>query len=203
MFEPNSHPMRLRLPDPKTNILIDNNGHACLTDIGLVGIFLDQGFCRSYLSSLIRDGRLQWASPELSAVCGESEHYHPTEESDCYALGMVAYEVLSGKTPFAQDPFEVMREKVLNGERPPNRSQWWGGKLITDDIWNTLEHCWAHCPGDRMNASEILLCLEGHPVPIGAILERGAIWRYEHGRRWEERRASIMIVGNYFDLVDD
>ena len=169
----------------------------------MIGTLSDPGFRRDYSLSLIKDGKLQWTSPELLfAICGESEHYHPTEESDCYSLGMVTYELLSGKTPFAHDSLEVMVKKVLAGERP-SRPRWWGGKLITDDIWNTLEHCWGHYPCDRMNASEVLLCLEGHPVPIQAILERGEKWRYRQERRREERRASIRTAKNYFDLVDD
>jgi len=46
------------------------------------------------------------------------EDSRPTNESDCYALGMVIYEVLSGLTPFAQLMGFVAARKVVDGERP-------------------------------------------------------------------------------------
>jgi serine/threonine protein kinase len=170
------------LSDPKANILIDDNGHARLTDFTLIRILTDRWDrweCETSLLSLVKAGKLQWASPELidPIGCGLEDCY-PTKESDCYALGMVAYEVLSGKTPFAQHPLEVTLMKVLNGERP-SRPRFLGGELFTDDIWNTLEHCWEHYPCDRLNAREILLCLEGNPVPVEVIYARGLRWRFD------------------------
>ena len=48
-------------------------------------------------------------SPErLNPVQFGVKDSHPTKESDCYALGMVILEVLTGKVPFAQDNNNLM-----------------------------------------------------------------------------------------------
>ena len=89
----------------------------------------------------------------------------PTKGSDCYALGMVVYEVLSGQTPFAPfGPVFVIR-KVLNGERP-ERPQGKEGRLFTETIWGVLEYCWKPWPHERIGAEAILLGLEGNPLAL-------------------------------------
>jgi len=101
-------------------------------------------------------------SPELFApeMFGLREN-RPTKESDCYALGMVIYEVLSGHAPwFGYKDFLVMRV-VLDGERP-ERPQ---GAWFTDGIWEMLELCWKPQPSERISAETVLLCLEGTPSP--------------------------------------
>ena len=112
------------------------------------------------LSSCIEGGTVQWMSPELidPERFGLTES-HPTKEADCYALGMVIYEVLSGQTPFApsKPPFVIL--KVLEGHHP-ERPQGKAGAPFTDDLWTVLGLCWKHKPDERTSSKVVLQCLE-------------------------------------------
>ena len=107
----------------------------------------------------------------------------PTKESDCYALGMVVYEVLSGQTPFAPCKGPAMIRKILAGERP-RRPQGSEGKLFTDNIWRVLGFCWKPRPRDRISAEDVLLGLEGNPPRSSRILTRTGMrkWFLGDGR---------------------
>ena len=89
----------------------------------------------------------------------------PTRESDCYALGMVIYEVLSGQVPFALHRDTAVIFKVLCRERP-GKPQGAEGEWFTADLWEMLELCWKHWPDDRISAKDVLVCLEGGPLPL-------------------------------------
>ena len=84
-------------PDPKANILINHNGRACLADFSLVTIISEP---QTFISTCVEGGTTPWMSPEL--LDPESfglKKSRLTKESDCYALGMMVYEVLSGRVP--------------------------------------------------------------------------------------------------------
>ena len=89
----------------------------------------------------------------------ESNDGQPTKESDCYALGMAIYEVLSGKAPFAPLKEFIVMRKVLDGERPsmPEGAE---GAWFTDDLRKTLNLCWATQPEGRPSIKVVLECLE-------------------------------------------
>ena len=98
-------------------------------------------------------------SPELLNPEDFNTEGHPTKESDCYALGMVIYEVLSGRAPFAPTNAPPVIWKVLKGERP-ERPKGKEGALFTDDLWEILGLCWKQQPGERTSAKAVLRCLE-------------------------------------------
>ena len=80
----------------------------------------------------------------------------PTKGSDCYALGMVILEVLSGQVPFAHHKDLVVIQKVTGGERPERPE----GPWFTDDLWRTLERCWSPQPINRPTIEYVLEYLE-------------------------------------------
>ena len=92
----------------KANILINKGRRACLADFGLstiAGVVTRAAAGAARMSSISNDtltsftagGIHRWMSPELldPEMFGvpESEGDRPTKQSDCYALGMVIYEV--------------------------------------------------------------------------------------------------------------
>ena len=164
---------------PQTNILIKPDGRACLADFSLLTMAPDKS---TFISSYIQGGTIQWMSPELIAPESFNSNGHPTKASDCYALGMVVYETLSGKTPFSphKDPFVI--QTVLKGERP-KRPEGEEGTLLTDDIWRMLGLCWKHEPGERTNAEAVLRCLEGTSSLPRPPPEMGGIVKTDTGQQ--------------------
>ena len=148
----------MRLTLHQANILINHEGRACLSDFSLLTIVSDES---GAITSCREGGTYPWMSPELlDPPSFGLEKGHPTKESDCYALGMVIYEVLSGKTPFAPLQIPMIMKKVLDRVRP-ERPQGNEGALFTEGIWGILARCWAHEPAERINAEKVLLGLGG------------------------------------------
>jgi len=91
----------------KANVLINNDRRACLADFGLstttgITTYATDASRASTISndtlmSFTGGGTHRWMSPELLHPerfgIPESEDNRPTRQSDCYALGMVIYEV--------------------------------------------------------------------------------------------------------------
>ena len=109
-------------------------------------------------------------SPEF--VDAEIQGYHRTKSSDRYALGMVIYEVLSGRVPFYQHADWTIPEKVVKGDRP-ERPQGSGGVWFTDAVWKMLKHCWVAQPKNRSSIEDVLRCLEKASKTDHRLLQKG------------------------------
>jgi len=114
----------------------------------------------AFSNSLTTAGTTRWMSPELVdpdqfGLKGTLQ----TKKSDCYALGMVIYEVLSGHVPFVTYGAVAVIQKVTRGERP-ERPQGGEGAWFADYLWDTLQLCWAHRPEGRPTIEAVLECLE-------------------------------------------
>ena len=141
----------------KANILVDQTGHACLADFGLLTIVSDPAI-RLHSSSFMHGGTVRWMAPELiNPQEFGFEKSCPTKSSDCYALGMVIYETLSGKVPFHTYSDLTVCIKVLKGEHPPR------GVWFAEGLWKMLELCWASELGNRPSIKDVLQCLEMVP----------------------------------------
>ena len=103
-------------PSTKANILVNRDRRACIADFGLstiTGVATRAAAGASQASLISNDtlmsftggGTRRWMSPELLDPerfgIPESEDNRPTRQSDCYALGMVIYEVCIIANTFA------------------------------------------------------------------------------------------------------
>ena len=141
----------------KANVLIDKTGNARLADFGLLTILSDPTNILSSTSS-IHGGSARWMGPEL--IDPERfglENSRPTKSSDCYALGMVIYETISGRLPFHQHVDLRVFVKVLAGDRPTR------GAGFAESLWKMLTQCWTPQPKDRPSIQDILQRLEDSP----------------------------------------
>jgi len=143
----------------KLNILIDQDGRARLADFGLLTIVSDST-CHTSSSTPKSAGTTRWMSPELlDPDRFGREDGRATKDSDCYALGMVILEVLSGKPPFPGYSGLIVMRKVIEGERPgrpEGKEEVW----FTDDLWEMLQQCWLPQPERRPTIEAVLQCLQ-------------------------------------------
>jgi len=140
----------------KANVLIDEAKRARLADFGLLTVASDTSNLVSS-SSFTQGGTYRWMSPELF----DPEKFglkdsRPTRHSDCYALGMLIYEVLSGQVPFSRNRGLTVVVRVFKGERPDRPVE---GTWFTNEVWGILEGCWKSTPGDRPRIEDVLECL--------------------------------------------
>ena len=78
----------------------------------------------------------------------------PSKPADCYALGMVIYETISGNLPYHKHADLTVFMKVVEGEHPPR------GVRFTETLWKMLELCWDLQPNDRPSIEDVLQCLK-------------------------------------------
>ena len=151
-----------QLTGHKANILVNHSGHACLAGFGQVTVVSNQPITTP---STVTGDAIQWMSPELIDPRNVNlEESRPTTRSDCYALGMVIYEVLSEKAPFAPIEGTAVISKIVDGGRPvkPRGRE---GTRFTEGLWRMLEDCWKPQPDDRPSLDTVLGYLQDGGKP--------------------------------------
>ncbi|KAI9572061.1 kinase-like protein [Boletus coccyginus] len=134
------------------NVLVDDDGTACLTDFGLSLIKDFVG--TSYLKSSICGG-VNFADPALvqGAYNSQDNVFYPTKPCDIYSFGGLMLHVLSGKKPYDGITSPTVFMAVLKGERPqiPTRN-----KNITRGHKSLIERCWDPEERKRPSASDLV-----------------------------------------------
>lgn len=91
------------------NILVDRDGHACISDFGVARSLGASGMTRS--GAVV--GTPDYLSPEQARA--ESAD----QRSDLYSLGLIGYEMLTGKLPFAGGtPAESALQRITRAPPP-------------------------------------------------------------------------------------
>jgi len=104
------------------------------------------------------------------------------QRSDVYSLGIMFYEMLTGKVPFTgPNPFVIMNERLLNNPIPPREVNPQISPQLQEIIYRALERD----PNKRYpNAHEFALDLE-YPEKVG-VADRAEL------KNWQQRRSPLM-----------
>ncbi|CAL1703032.1 unnamed protein product [Somion occarium] len=136
-----------------SNILIDDEGRARISDFGLSVV---RSHTSQFRQTSKRPGPLYgtapWMAPEL--LRGE----RLSIASDVYGFAMTMYEIYSETPPFASiagDP-RLLMASVVNERNRPSRPEPSPGKTpLHDEVWHVMVRAWSHEPQARPKVSDI------------------------------------------------
>ena len=128
------------------NIMLNDDGLVKLTDFGIASVYKDVDAERLTTTGMTL-GTVQYYAPE------QAQGEVVTPAADVYAMGIVMYEMLAGRTPFDGDtPVAVAMRHIQDMPDPPSRYN----PNITPTIEKIILRCLAKDPRDRYRDGDAL-----------------------------------------------
>ncbi|TFK38492.1 kinase-like domain-containing protein [Crucibulum laeve] len=144
------------------NILIDEHGHAIITDFGLSQVMEDMSEDVNIGTSFFA-GSTRWMAPELVQALVEDDGHVPpiTTHSDVYAFGSVCLEVATGQLPYPHRTNDhAVTVDILRGVKPSRGSCCDIQLKDAESFWTMLDRCWNFAYALRPPMPEVLALLE-------------------------------------------
>src|SRR5690348_12555187 len=88
----------------------------------------------------------------IDPQCYIKDHYQQDEKSDIYSLGMLFWEISSGKPPFSGNKYKIIVD-VRNGKRETPIEN------TPSQYQQLYENCWKEEPNKRPDVNEVLRIL--------------------------------------------
>lgn len=153
-----------------SNIMVASDGNLKLMDFGLA---LNVGLADESLRTSAMSGTPLYMAPEQ--VRGETID----ARTDIYALGILAYEMLTGQPPFQGKFYQVM-EAHQSTPVPSPRER---AKEVPDDLEELVLKATAKSPDDRFQSCEEILSFLSAPEPISSLAVETVTFAYDPAQR--------------------
>ncbi|KAL4265525.1 Protein kinase domain-containing protein [Pleurotus pulmonarius] len=138
-----------------SNILINDEGDACLCDFGLSSIASE---FQDSPTTLGVAGSVRWADARLTlAAFSDGETLSVTTCNDIYSFGSVMLEILSGRIPYhyiRADAQVVIELHKGNKPRRPSDS------FVTSAQWQFIQRCWGDEFDERPRIEEVCVAMK-------------------------------------------
>ncbi|KAG2048049.1 kinase-like protein [Suillus hirtellus] len=122
-----------------TNVLIDDNWNAVLTDFGLSLVLGASGFTTTTVNTV---GTLRYMAPEMMNPANTTPSaLLPTVQSDIWSAGMTSLEILSGIVPYVDQTRNSKLILCISGGEIPNRNSY---PRVSNWTWSALKICWGN-----------------------------------------------------------
>ncbi len=172
-----------------SNILIDAEGNIKILDLALSKFF------KQKMLAIEDPDTLRYASPE------EIAHEDPSEKSDVYALGLVMFEMLTGKNPYQGFNNEEIKQKITHTLLPRITKYY---PLVSAEMQAVVDKATAKKPQERFASVEEMIeavkkISSPQPVPQ-PVYQEEEVKNSHHKAQEEEEDLSQMKSVN-FSLV--
>ena len=163
------------------NVLVNADNHAKLSDFGL-----SKTRAVSVKTTQRKSEAVQWLAPECFTRGGVY-----TAQSDIYSYGVILWELVSGKRPYAGVRETEVPERTLQGKRDTLDG-------IPTPYALLIKQCWATDPGIRPALSHIIQTLEKY-TPI---LEQSAEECYNEGLKFDQLKDYTHALESYSKALE-
>jgi serine/threonine-protein kinase len=142
------------------NIMLDGRGNARVMDFGVAGI----------AAELNASGRVSAGTPAYMAP-EQLEGREISRKSDLYSLGLVLYELFTGKPAFNTQTMEELRHSRLSGTRPTDPSSVVAG--LDPAVERVILHCLEVDPALRPSSAVAVAAALPGGDPLAAAIAAG------------------------------
>jgi eukaryotic-like serine/threonine-protein kinase len=152
------------------NVIVDEEGRAKVTDFGIA---------RAGASDMTQTGSIMGTAQYLSPE--QAQGHAVDESSDLYSIGVILYELLTGRVPFEGESAVTIALKHVNERPVPPRHF---NRAVTPELEGVVMHAMEKDPARRFrDADEFIAALEHAraaltgAVPVGpSTVSEEAVW---------------------------